>query len=149
MFVQIIDAKEGQLTYECLVIGPHIGLQNAWPMSLLIQAQTSDNDEEITGCLQLVLNSSKLGLIHESVNVNYAGSYTRAFLSLLLPSFIPLFGPTAFVARDSNRPNRELVCLGEWGICRDYFGSGKTEATSYFQGSEALHFVAVAYFVWS
>jgi meiotically up-regulated gene 157 (Mug157) protein len=63
------------------VIGPHIGLQNAWPMSLLVQAQTSDDDEEIMGCLQLVLNSSLLGLIHESVNVNYAHSYTRKFCS--------------------------------------------------------------------
>ncbi|KAH6635209.1 Six-hairpin glycosidase-like protein [Chaetomium sp. MPI-SDFR-AT-0129] len=61
--------------------GPHIGLQNAWPMSLLIQAQTSDNDEEIMGCLQLVLSSSKLGLIHESVNVNHAGSYTRSWFA--------------------------------------------------------------------
>ncbi|KAK4150810.1 hypothetical protein C8A00DRAFT_17710 [Chaetomidium leptoderma] len=57
--------------------GPHIGLQNAWPMSLLVQAQTSDDDDEIMQCLHLVLTSSKLGLIHESVNVNYAHSFTR------------------------------------------------------------------------
>ena len=48
-------------------------------MSLLVQAQTSDDDEEIMGCLQLVLNSSLLGLIHESVNVNFVHSYTRKF----------------------------------------------------------------------
>jgi meiotically up-regulated gene 157 (Mug157) protein len=60
-------------------IGPHIGLQNAWPMSLLVQAQTSDDDEEIAECLQLVLKSSKLGLIHESINVDYSHSYTRKF----------------------------------------------------------------------
>jgi meiotically up-regulated gene 157 (Mug157) protein len=51
-------------------------------MSLLVQAQTSDDDDEITECLQLVLNSSKLGLIHESVNVDYAQSYTRKYLSV-------------------------------------------------------------------
>lgn len=56
--------------------GPHIGLQNAWPMSLLIQAQTSDNDTEIAECLDLVLGVSQLGLIHESVDVNMAVSYT-------------------------------------------------------------------------
>ncbi|KAL2173887.1 Six-hairpin glycosidase-like protein [Thermothelomyces heterothallicus CBS 202.75] len=61
--------------------GPHIGLSNAWPMSLLVQAQTSDDDEEIMGCLQLVLESSKLGLIHESVNVNLAQSYTRSWFA--------------------------------------------------------------------
>ena len=59
--------------------GPHIGLQNAWPMSLLIQAQTSDDDVEIAECLALVLSSAKLGLIHESVDVNYISSYTSMF----------------------------------------------------------------------
>jgi meiotically up-regulated gene 157 (Mug157) protein len=63
-------------------------------MSLLVQAQTSDDDEEIMGCLQLVLNSSsKLGLIHESVNVNYAHSYTRKYLPNLplVPLRVELF----------------------------------------------------------
>ncbi|KAK5634176.1 hypothetical protein RRF57_009890 [Xylaria bambusicola] len=58
--------------------GPHIGLLNAWPMSLLVQARTSESDEEIAECLDLVLRSSKLGLIHESVDVNIMSSYTRA-----------------------------------------------------------------------
>ncbi|KAI1252662.1 hypothetical protein MGN70_004865 [Eutypa lata] len=61
--------------------GPHIGLSNAWPMSLLIQAQTSDDDDEISECLQLVLNSSKLGLVHESVDVNLVHSYTRSWFA--------------------------------------------------------------------
>ncbi|RYP91318.1 hypothetical protein DL770_002552 [Monosporascus sp. CRB-9-2] len=61
--------------------GPHIGLSNAWPMSLLIQAQTSDDDDEILECLQLVLNSSKLGLVHESVDVNMIHSYTRSWFA--------------------------------------------------------------------
>ncbi len=58
------------------VVGPHIGLMNAWPMSLLVQARTSDNDEEIAECIDLVLRSSKLGLIHESVDVNRLSAYT-------------------------------------------------------------------------
>lgn len=45
-------------------------------MSLLIQAQTSDDDEEIMGCIDFVLKSAKLGLIHESIDVNNLGSYT-------------------------------------------------------------------------
>ncbi|KAI0134939.1 glycoside hydrolase family 125 protein [Daldinia grandis] len=61
--------------------GPHIGLSNAWPMSLLIQAQTSDDDEEITECIDLVLKSGKLGLIHESVDVNFYSSYTRSWFA--------------------------------------------------------------------
>ncbi|OAA46289.1 Six-hairpin glycosidase [Metarhizium rileyi] len=61
--------------------GPHIGLQNAWPMSLLIQAQTTGDDGEIKACLDLVLRSSKLGLVHESVNVNYLRQYTRSWFA--------------------------------------------------------------------
>ncbi|CAK7218374.1 hypothetical protein SCUCBS95973_003462 [Sporothrix curviconia] len=61
--------------------GPHIGLQNAWPMSLLIQAQTSDDDAEIQECLDLVLSTAQLGLIHESVDVNYVTSYTRSWFA--------------------------------------------------------------------
>ncbi|KAI5922519.1 hypothetical protein F4810DRAFT_254915 [Camillea tinctor] len=61
--------------------GPHVGLLNAWPMSLLIQAQTSDDDEEIVECLKLVLHSSRLGLVHESVNVNLVTSYTRSWFA--------------------------------------------------------------------
>ncbi|KAI0516867.1 hypothetical protein F5B22DRAFT_646601 [Xylaria bambusicola] len=61
--------------------GPHIGLLNAWPMSLLVQARTSDSDEEIKECIDLVLRSSKLGLIHESVDVNMMSSYTRSWFA--------------------------------------------------------------------
>jgi len=61
--------------------GPHIGLMNAWPMSLLIQAQTSDDDIEITECLYFVLHSARLGLIHESVDVNQIISYTRSWFA--------------------------------------------------------------------
>lgn len=46
-------------------------------MSLLVQAQTSDDDEEIMGCVQMVLSASKLGLIHESVRVDFSASFTR------------------------------------------------------------------------
>ncbi|KKK19153.1 DUF1237 domain protein [Aspergillus rambellii] len=61
--------------------GPHIGLQNAWPMSLLVQAQTSSNDDEITQCINLVRNSSLLGLVHESINVNNIKEYTRPWFA--------------------------------------------------------------------
>lgn len=48
-------------------------------MSLLIQAQTSENDQEITECLDFVLNSAKLGLVHESVDVGRISAYTRKY----------------------------------------------------------------------
>ncbi|KAK1755949.1 hypothetical protein QBC47DRAFT_323046 [Echria macrotheca] len=61
--------------------GPHIGLQNAWPMSLLMQARTTDDDDEIEECLQLILKASGLGLIHESVDVNFPSAYTRSWFA--------------------------------------------------------------------
>ena len=68
-------------------IGPHIGTQYAWPLSRLIQAMTSDDDGEISDCLDAVLSTAKLGLIHESVNVNRVQDYTRSWFACksLLP----------------------------------------------------------------
>lgn len=45
-------------------------------MSLLVQAMTSEDDAEITQCLSYVRNSSLLGLVHESVHVDYISDYT-------------------------------------------------------------------------
>lgn len=53
--------------------GPHIGLRNAWPMSVLVQARTSRDDDEIRACLDAVKNVSLLGLVHESVDVQWGG----------------------------------------------------------------------------
>ncbi len=50
--------------------GPHIGLRNAWPMSVLVQAATSDDGIEILECLERVKNVSVFGLINESVDVH-------------------------------------------------------------------------------
>ena len=57
--------------------GPHVGLQHAWPMSRLVQAMTSDNEDEIKQVLEDVRDTSRLGLVHESVNVNRVTDYTR------------------------------------------------------------------------
>jgi hypothetical protein len=64
--------------------GPHIGLTHAWPMSMLVRAMTSDNDTEIQECLDKVKRVSKLGLINESVNVNYNSDTTRKFTDLAM-----------------------------------------------------------------
>ncbi|KAL8782520.1 MAG: hypothetical protein Q9213_005323, partial [Squamulea squamosa] len=56
--------------------GPHVGLQHAWPMSRLIQAMTSDDDEEIGDALRDVRDSSRLGLIHETIHVERITDYT-------------------------------------------------------------------------
>lgn len=65
--------------------GPHVGVQHAWPMSVLVQAMTSESDEEIKRCLESVKNVSRNGLIHESVNVENWSDYTREFFLLSPP----------------------------------------------------------------
>ncbi|KAF3204134.1 hypothetical protein TWF106_001649 [Orbilia oligospora] len=61
--------------------GPHIGLKHAWPMSLLMQAMTSDDDKEIMAAIDAVKTVSRFGLINESVNVNRQGDYTRSWFA--------------------------------------------------------------------
>ena len=61
--------------------GPHIGLRHAWPMSRLVQAMTSDDDAEIMAAIKQVAESSKLGLVHESVNVQSINDYTRPWFA--------------------------------------------------------------------
>ncbi|SCW00793.1 LAFE_0C12112g1_1 [Lachancea fermentati] len=48
--------------------GPHIGIHNAWPMSLMVAIRTTDRDKDIEDYLQRILESTGgLGLIHESI----------------------------------------------------------------------------------
>jgi meiotically up-regulated gene 157 (Mug157) protein len=56
--------------------GPHVGITHAWPISLLVQILTTDDDDEILALLGTVMKVSPLGLIHESVNVERVKDYT-------------------------------------------------------------------------
>ncbi len=66
--------------------GPHIGPQHPWPMSRLVQAMTSNDDEEIMSSLAAVRDSSRLGLVHESINSERVIDYTSK--STNSPAFI-------------------------------------------------------------
>ena len=61
--------------------GPHIGPTHAWPLSKLVEAMTSNDDQDILDSLALVKKASTLGLIHESVNVNSIRDYTRSWFA--------------------------------------------------------------------
>ena len=61
---------------------PHTGNNSIWPISLIIQASTSTNEEEILSCLRLLIKSSAgTGLLHESFNADNASDYTRAWFA--------------------------------------------------------------------
>ncbi|KAL8761179.1 MAG: hypothetical protein Q9184_002669 [Pyrenodesmia sp. 2 TL-2023] len=61
--------------------GPHVGLQHPWPMSRLVQAMTSDDDDEITDALHAVRNTSRLGLVHETIHVDRVTDYSRSWFA--------------------------------------------------------------------
>ncbi len=61
---------------------PHTGPDSIWPISLIIQASTSTNDDEILNCLRLLIKSSAgTGLLHESFKVDNASDYTRPWFA--------------------------------------------------------------------
>lgn len=62
--------------------GPHVGLNSIWPMSIIIQALTSTDSEEITNCVELLVDSTaNTGLMHESFNKDDVCSYTRPWFA--------------------------------------------------------------------
>ncbi|KAK5995153.1 Meiotically up-regulated gene protein [Cladobotryum mycophilum] len=62
--------------------GPHLGPGMGWPMGIIMQIMTSDNDDEIVGGIkQLLSSTSGLGLMHESVNSQRDSSWTRPWFA--------------------------------------------------------------------
>lgn len=64
--------------------GPHIGILNAWPMSLLMRIRTTDDDDEILTNLKMIMQTTAgIGLMHESINVNQprGKDYTRPWFA--------------------------------------------------------------------
>lgn len=62
--------------------GPHQGPGQAWPMAVIMQIMTSDDDDEIVhGIKQLLGSTSGLGLIHESVNSHDENHFTRSWFA--------------------------------------------------------------------
>ncbi|KAF4125612.1 uncharacterized protein GMORB2_0856 [Geosmithia morbida] len=62
--------------------GPHLGPGKGWPMGVVMQIMTSDDDDEIVqGIRQILASTSGLGLIHESVNSHNETDYTRPWFA--------------------------------------------------------------------
>lgn len=61
---------------------PHTSYGSIWPMGIIMQALTSDSDDEIAKCLQ-TLKATTAGrwFMHESFDRDDAGSYTRSWFS--------------------------------------------------------------------
>lgn len=64
--------------------GPHVGLHNPWPLSLIVKIRSSNDETEIMEALKLLMETStELGLIHETVNGFVPGGhvYTRSWFA--------------------------------------------------------------------
>jgi meiotically up-regulated gene 157 (Mug157) protein len=62
--------------------GPHIGLDMAWPMSIMMKAFTSTDDAEIKWCIETLLaTDAETGFIHESFNVDDPTNFTRKWFA--------------------------------------------------------------------
>ena len=61
---------------------PHTPKDRVWPLSLIVQALTSDNAQEISECIEMILNSTGgTGYIHESVDKDDDTVYSRAWFA--------------------------------------------------------------------
>lgn len=62
--------------------GPHIGYGMAWPMSIMMRAFTSTDDNEIRQCLKMLLDTdADTGFMHESFDVNDPSHFTRKWFA--------------------------------------------------------------------
>lgn len=62
--------------------GPHIGYDMAWPMSIMMKAFTSQSDEEIKWCIEMLMKTdADTGFMHESFNVNDHYDFTRKWFA--------------------------------------------------------------------
>ena len=72
--------------------GPHVGMGQIWPMSLIMRGLTSTDGEEIHQCLSLLKRThAGTGFMHESFDKDDASKYTRkwfAWANTLFGEFI-------------------------------------------------------------
>jgi len=62
--------------------GPHVGYGYIWPLSLIMQAQTSTDDNEILQCLEwLKISSAGTGFMHESFWKDNSENFTRSWFA--------------------------------------------------------------------
>lgn len=62
--------------------GPHIGYNMVWPMSIMMKAFTSTNDQEIKDCIQMLVNTdADTGFMHESFHKDNPEKFTRSWFA--------------------------------------------------------------------
>jgi meiotically up-regulated gene 157 (Mug157) protein len=62
--------------------GPHVGKDMIWPISLIIQGLTSNNNEEIKGCINALKKThANTGFMHEAFHKDDPAKFTRSWFA--------------------------------------------------------------------
>lgn len=62
--------------------GPHEGVNLTWPMAIIMQAMTSNDNQEIADCLSMLTSTTaNTGMMHEAFNVANANIFTRSWFA--------------------------------------------------------------------
>ena len=62
--------------------GPHVAYDMVWPMSIMMKAFTSQNDQEIKDCVRMLMNTdASTGFMHESFHKDDPKNFTRAWFA--------------------------------------------------------------------
>lgn len=62
--------------------GPHVGIDYIWPMSLIMLANTSNDEKEIRYCIETIRDTEAgTGFIHESFHKDNPKDYTRPWFA--------------------------------------------------------------------
>ncbi|NDV96374.1 glycoside hydrolase family 125 protein [Dysgonomonas sp. 521] len=62
--------------------GPHIGYNMVWPMSIMMKAFTSQDDDEIKWCIKMLMDTDAgTGFMHESFHKDDPANFTRAWFA--------------------------------------------------------------------
>lgn len=62
--------------------GPHVGYDMVWPMSIMMKAFTSTDDNEIAQCIRMVMDTDAgTGFIHESFHKDDPANFTREWFA--------------------------------------------------------------------
>lgn len=62
--------------------GPHVGYDMIWPMSIIMRAMTSTNDEEIAWCVRTLRDTDAgTGFMHETFHKDDPSNFTRSWFA--------------------------------------------------------------------
>ena len=82
--------------------GPHIGYDMIWPMSIILRAITSQSDDEIRHCIQMLRDTDAgTGFMHESFHKNDPANFTRTWFAWVNT----LFGELILKLEKENKMN--------------------------------------------